>query len=70
MPQRPPARFYVEAETGPVMRTALDVLDFGAGLLVSLPETHEAEKRELLSRMQTLQQTCMATLWGKARARK
>ncbi len=55
-------KVFVEAEAGPVMRTALDVLECALNVVVLLPEWHETEKQELMSRMQGLHEISMRTL--------
>jgi hypothetical protein len=59
-------KIFVEAEAGPVMRTALDVLDFGAEVLTLLPEWNEREKRELLDRMRALHEIALKHLTSRA----
>lgn len=56
-------KVFVEAEVGPVMRTALDVLDCACEVVVLFPEWQEdADKRELLTRMRGLHETCLRSL--------
>ena len=44
----------LEAEFGPTLRTALDVLDLARDLADFIPEWHAAERDELVARMEAL----------------
>ena len=55
------AKTVVEIEAGPVLRTALDVLDFSADLADAIPDDRP-EKAELLARGRALLEMCQRLL--------
>lgn len=51
----------IEVEVGPVMRTALDVLDLSAELVDAIPDYHP-QKLELIERGKALIEMCQLLL--------
>ena len=58
------AKIRVEVERGPVLRTALDVLEWASELEEIIPDWHEREREELLRRKEALVEICLGRLRG------
>lgn len=57
----------VDVEPGPVLRTALDVVDFAIEVLDLLPSWNNAERDELVSRANGLIDRCNTGMKGTLR---
>jgi hypothetical protein len=66
MPSPTPCTLTIEVRTGPVMRTALDVLEHAAELYELVPEWHAAEREELRQRTRALVELVQDTLTARA----